>query len=79
MKLSERMNDYAIEDEKMTDNTIVKQWAEEVALLEEENEALRSYKEEVEQVADVMYQCTLRRLKNTTPEDTPISDIPASP
>ena len=39
MKLSERMNDYAIEDGKMTDNTIVKQWAKEVVKLEAENEA----------------------------------------
>jgi hypothetical protein len=40
MKLSDRMKDYAIEDEKMTDNTIVKQWADEVAQREAKNERL---------------------------------------
>ena len=83
MKLSERM---AREDERHSGmggaEVLVEHiegWVKEIAHLEEENEALRSYKEEVEQVADVMYQCMLRRLKNATPEDTPISDVPASP
>lgn len=47
MKLSERMNDYAIEDEKMTDNTIVKQWADEVAKLEAKIEGLMNKAQQV--------------------------------
>ncbi len=46
---------------------------------EAENEALTSYKKEVEEIADCMYQFTLRRLSDDAPSETPISDVPITP
>ena len=62
MKLSERMRVACKETPWTIAHALVLDLAGEVAQLEEENEVLLSYKEEVEAVADTMYQYTMRRL-----------------
>ena len=59
-KLSERIRTQF--QEKEWPGGIMLEWADEVDALEQRVEGLEDYKREVEKVAEVMYQFTLRRL-----------------